>query len=337
MDRAYQKCLLGKTKYKRDALLFDRNATANINALIERLRSGAYQIGHYLEFYVYEPKKRLIYASSFTDKLVQTAVYYVLNEIYKKVLIYDSYACIDDKGTHKASERVQHFLRKAKWQYGPDAYIVKLDIRKYFYSIDRGVLKSLLRKHIDCAQTLQLVDKIIDTAPGEKGLPLGNITSHMLANIYLNELDQYCKRSLGIKYYVRYMDDVCMIATDKQRATELLEKATTLLNNRLRLQTNPEKTVLFPLSQGVNMVGFKTHPTHKLLRNSSKKNIKRKAGKMPDLITQGAMTGQKAEQILNSWNGHARHGNSRNFIASLLQRNPFLFYSDKFTLNTHAI
>jgi len=320
IEAAYRKSMKSKCKYKVDAILFDRDKTENIQKLIDELKAGTYKMQEYNQFYVYEPKERLIYAPKFRDKLVQMMVNNVIKHIYQRAFIYDSYACIDGKGTHRAADRIQHFLKKSNWQYSGDAYVIKIDIKKYFYSIDREVLKSLLPKKIKCKQTLELLFKIIDSSPNEKGLPLGNITSHILANVYLNELDNYCKRKLSIKYYVRYMDDAAIIVNGKERAKEVLSLIKQFLAGGLNLELNEKKSKIFPSKQGINMVGYKIYKTHKLLRNDSKKKVKRKLKKMPGLIASGKMTEDKAEQMLNSWLGHARNANSYNFVLRLLKR-----------------
>lgn len=148
VEVAYNRSRKGKTKYKDDAVLFEKDKAYNIATLINSLVDKTYTPDTYYEFYVYEPKQRLIYASTFKDKLVQNMCYNILNEMYKNVFIYDSYACIDGKGTHRAANRTQHFIRKSRWEYGDSATAIKIDVSKFFYSIDRAVLKKLIRKHI---------------------------------------------------------------------------------------------------------------------------------------------------------------------------------------------
>ena len=333
IEDAYRKSMKSKCKYKVDAILFDRDKTENVQNLIDELKSGTYKMQDYNQFYVYEPKERLIYAPKFRDKLVQMMVNNRIKHIYQRAFIYDSYACIDGKGTHRAANRIQHFLRKAGWYYSGNAFVVKIDIKKYFYSIDREILKSLLPKKIECNKTLELLCKIIDSSPNRKGLPLGNITSHILANVYLNELDNYCKRKLSVKYHVRYMDDACLIVGGKEKAKEILSLIQDFLQNKLNLELNEKKSKIFPAKQGINMAGYKIYKTHKLLRNDSKKKVKRKLKKIPGLIATGKMTEDKAEQMLNSWLGHARNANSYNFVLRLLKRHFYVGLEDKRKFN----
>lgn len=327
LERAYKKSQKGKEKYKRESLEFSRDETFNLLQIRESLLNDSYKFGGYIHFTVHEPKERVIDAPHLQDKIVQLAINEKIKQIYNPCFIYDSYACIDGKGTHKCVKRISKFIKQAKWRYGESAYIVKLDIKKFFYTIDRSILKEILAKKISCKDSLNLIYKIINSADeiSEKGLPLGNTLSQICANIYMNELDQYCKRKLGIKYYVRYADDVILVLENKDEALEKLGIIKKFLSEKLNLETNVKKTKIFPISQGINTVGFKIYATHRLLRNDSKKKIKRKARKMPRLLLNGAMTKEKAEQILNSWMGHAKIGSSKNFIKKLLKRNPYIY------------
>lgn len=329
--KAYKKVLKGKNKYSTEAIEFVIDETYNLKTLRQSLIDETYRFDGYIRFMVYEPKERIIDAPHFKDKIVQLAVNKVLKEVYQPCFIYDSYASLDEKGTHKCVDRIQYFMREAKQQYGESAYIVKMDIKKFFYSIDREILKNFFSKKIKCKKTLRLLYHIIDSAKliNDKGLPLGNTLSQISANIYLNKLDQFCKRKLSLKYMVRYMDDVIIIVENKEKAQEVKELICDFVKQKLNLEHNKDKTDIFPINQGVNAIGFKIHTTHKLLRNDCKKKIKGKLRAMPELIILGKLTINKAEQMLNSWLGHAKHGNSYNFIQSLLKRFNFIYLDKK--------
>ncbi len=328
---AYKQSLKGKGKYKNNAMKFALDETYNLRELRRSLIDETYQFDGYEEFPVFEPKERIINAPFYKDKIVQLAINNILKELYNSTFIYDSYACIDDKGTHKCVDRIQHLMRKAKWKYGDGTYVIKGDIKKFFYSIDRDVLKILLPKKIKCKKTLRLLFKIIDSADiiDLLGLPLGNTLSQICANIYMNELDQFCKRKLGLKYYVRYMDDFFIFVESKDEADRVLKLVREFVEEKLHLKLNKDKTKAFPLAQGLNAIGYKIYVTHRLLRNDSKKNIKRKIKAMPHLILEGKLTVEKAEQILNSWKGHAEHANSHNFIQGLISEHDFLYLVKK--------
>lgn len=329
--KSYRKSLKGKNKYSNEAMIFSSDETYSLNKLRQSLIGETYQFDDYITFKVYEPKERVVDAPHFKDKIVQLALNNALKGVYYPSFIYDNYACIDNKGTHKCVERIQYFLKKAKWEYGDDAYIIKIDIKKFFYTIDREILKDILKKRIYCEKTLKLLYKIIDSAKllGDLGLPLGNTLSQLCANIYMNEFDQYCKRKLSLHYYIRYVDDAIVIAKDKNEAKRILELMTVFLKEKLNLDINTDKTKIFPINQGVNSIGFKLYATHRLLRDDCKKKIKRKIKAMPRLIEEKRLTLSKAEQMLNSWLGHAKHGCSYNFIKSLLKKHNYLYMIGK--------
>lgn len=327
---AYKSVRRGSNKYHIEAIEFSKNETYNLNKLRESLINKTYAYSDYSKFYVYEPKERLIYAPCFVDKIVQIATNTVLKKIYNNCFIYDSYGSIDNKGTHKCVDKISSNLRKGKYLYGNNAYILKLDIKKFFYSIDRDVLKRIYRKKIKCKDTLWLLDLIIDSAEqiDKLGLPLGNTLSQLSANVYLNELDQYVKRKLKVKFYVRYMDDMILVLENKDKAKEIKGKINEFLSKNLHMELNLKKSKVFPLNQGVNSIGFKIYPTHRLLRNDSKKKIKKKCKSIPNLINNKNVKIIKVEQILNSWLGHAKHGNNYNFINSLLTKYDYLTFEN---------
>jgi len=326
LEKAYQKSLSEQGKYKYEAMVFQRNETANLKRLQRSLYSGAYKFSGYITFKVFEPKERIINAPYYEDKIVQLALNEVLKDIFVPTFIKESYACMDDRGTHKAVDQVQRNLRQAHWKWGNQAYICKADVRKFFYSIDRDILKRIYRKKIKEPDVLRVMDEIIDSGAliSEVGLPLGNTLSQLCANIYMNAFDQYCKRYLGYKYYVRYADDIIIILPNKKEAQQAKIEFETYLRERLKMEPNTQKTQVFPINQGVNAYGFKIYRTHRLLRNDSKKKIKRKIKKMPRLISQGRMSITTANTMLASWSGHAKYASTLSFVQSILDRWPYI-------------
>lgn len=314
---SYSKVLAGSRKYKKDAVLFSMYEDLNLVKLWLALKHNTYIPSDYIEFKVYEPKERIIHAPRVRDKIVQFATHNVIKDVYADSFIKYSYACLEERGTHAAVEQVQKNLRICEREY-TEAWIVKLDVSKFFYSIDRTILKEILRKKISCIRTLRLLDLIIDSSPeGEKGIPLGNVTSQDFANVYLNELDQYAMRYLGIRYYVRYMDDVVAILPSREEAKRCVMLMEKFIEERLNMQVNPKKTQIFPLRQGVNAYGYKIWTTHKLIRSESKNNMKRKLRKMEYKRQKGELDVAKIQQSAASWIGHARHSNSFNLCKKL--------------------
>lgn len=268
-----------KTNNKRnkEAILFARNETYNILKLQKELKEGTYKIGEYNHFKVYEPKVRDIHSLSFRDKVVQNAIMFVLKDFYSKKFINDTYACLDGKGTHAASEKIHKFMRMAKRNLN-NPYVIKCDIKKYFSNIDRNILKQILFKNIKDINLRNLINEILESCNkiSKNGIPLGNTTSQIFANLYLNEMDQYIKRVLKVKYYVRYMDDFMLILDGKEKAQYTLEQIKNYISKKLNLEFNIKKTKIFKLKQGINIVGYKTYCTHKDLRNTSKTKIKKR-------------------------------------------------------------
>jgi RNA-directed DNA polymerase len=319
LKESYKRTQQAQRKYRKEAIIFDMAREKNLVKLWRELKNETYMPSDYIEFKVYEPKERVIHAPRIRDKVVQFAAHTVLQEVYYNKFIDSSYACLVERGTHKAVQKVQHNMRLVKWKYG-DGWVLKMDVRKFFYSINRDILKQILRKKIKDNKFLNLLDKIIDSSPeGEKGIPLGNVTSQDFANIYLNEVDQYAKRYLNLKYYVRYMDDIIVVLKTKEEAQQAKENITKFLNERLDLQTN-SKTRIFPIAQGVNAYGFKIFTTHKLVRDTSKAAMKRRIKAMDRKVQNGEMTEKEVQQSVNSWLGHARHSNSYNLSKKIFSK-----------------
>ncbi|MDL2288763.1 reverse transcriptase/maturase family protein [Oscillospiraceae bacterium OttesenSCG-928-F05] len=313
---SYGQALKGKRKYRKEAIVFDMARERNLVELWRMLKNETYRPGEYIQFEVTEPKRRRVSAPRIRDKIIQFAVHLVLWDIYEPVFIKDTFACLDERGTHRAVDRVQHYMRQCKWQHG-DCWIIKGDVRKFFYRIDRELLKKLLRKKIKDEKFIRLLDLILDSSPeGDTGIPLGNVTSQDFANIYLNELDQFVKRRLGIKFYVRYMDDFIIMLPSKQEAQRILAEVDAFVQTHMRLELN-EKTSIFPVEQGVNAYGFKIYTTHTLARNASKAAAKRRIKAMDRKYRAGEVPLKDVVQSVNSWLGHARHSNSFNLATKI--------------------
>lgn len=318
IQKAYLNTQKGRLKYHIDSLVFTNDLTFNLKSLKQSILDKSYSPGEYYRFKVYDPKERTIDTPAYADKIVQHMINNILAPIYRNCYIYDSYSCIVGKGTHAAVLKIFQNLKLGQ-RYN-DPYVVRVDIRKFFYTINRGILKSIIARKITCSNSLWLINKIIDSSPEPIGLPLGCTTSQLFSNIYLNQLDQYIKRKLKAKYYVRYADDMILIVDGKEKAKECLKDIRLFLRDKLNLDVNENKSMCSPLRNGVNMVGFYMKTTHRKLRRRSKKRIKRKIKKMKRLIENGSMKIEKAKQMMNSWYGHARYSDSFNFIQYLLKR-----------------
>lgn len=325
LSAAYS-CRKGKTK-KLPTLRFFENLEENLVQIQNELMWQLYQISNYKEFFVFEPKRRLIQAPEFRDRVVQRAIYNIVEPLFDKTFIHDSYACRTNKGTHKGADRAQLFVRRVEKEHGK-AYAFKADISRYFSSVDHHILKTMLSKKIRCSRTLSLLCYIVDCSPSDGvgvGIPLGNLTSQIFANIYLHELDLFAKHQLRAKHWVRYMDDFIIIHHDKQQLHQWRKEIEWFLHCNLRLKTN-SKTQVFPIGvkqgRAVDFLGFRIYSSHRLLRKCSVKRIKTKLKKFHKLYAAGEMDMATINPKVQSWLGHASHANTYGLRKAILER-PF--------------
>ena len=244
---AYLKARRGKRKSE-EVLRFTCDLESELFDLQNELRNKTYKTGEYRNFIIFEPKERIISALPFRDRVVHHAVYSVMEPIFERKFIYDSYACRKGKGTHAGVERLQEFIRKMN----NNSYVLKCDVSKYFSSVNHKILKRIIRKKIADGDFLWLLDNIIDSM--ESGIPIGNLTSQLFANIYLNELDEFVKYKLKIKYYIRYMDDFILLYDSKQELHKFREEIRLFFIINLRLSFHPKKVNVFPISLGVDFL-----------------------------------------------------------------------------------
>lgn len=254
---------------RKEIILFNLKQEEYIMWLYEQLKNGTYKHSGYTTFYVTEPKLRLIEKSAYIDRIVHR--WYVDNfmkEYFIKSFINTSYACLENKGMHKACINVQNTMKHCKRIWN-NYYIIKMDIAKYFQNIDKSILYNILQRKIKDKKLLWLTKEILYSNGVEKGLPIGNYTSQCFANIYLNELDQYAKHYLKLKYYYRYMDDVVVMARNKKEAIQKLQQIREFLTTNLKLELN-SKTQIFKSSQGVNFCGYKINEYRLKIRTKGK-------------------------------------------------------------------
>lgn len=280
-------------RYNKDVLCVQYDCWNTIAQIQKDVRSGRYEIDRYYIFYVYEPKKRMIMSISFYHRIVQWAIYRVINPILVKGYIKDSYGCIPGRGALSAMERLHYWVKSTEKKPGT-WYYLKLDISKYFYRISHEVLKKILAKKIKDKRLLGVLYNIIDCRhtpfglppgkrPGEVpleerlfdvGMPVGNLLSQVFANVYLDTLDQFCKRVLKIHYYVRYMDDVIILSDSKAQLNAWKAQIEAFLERELRLALN-KKTCIRPISQGIEFVGYRVWPHYVTIRKSTTLQMKR--------------------------------------------------------------
>lgn len=332
LHTAYMQVRKGK-RDKNQCAKFEQRLEENLINLLEHLNHGSYRPAPYIELIVYEPKKRAVFApGSFADKILHQAIVNELEKIWEPRFISDSYACRTGKGTHAGADKAQLFLQQCFREHG-HVYALKADIRAYFASIRHDILKCLLAKRIGDARMLRLLSVIIDSyhtagTPGV-GIPLGNRTSQLFANIYLDELDQHIKCRLRMRWYVRYMDDFIIIHPSKTRLHGLRLMLAQWLDANLALEFN-NKTRVFPVAAsysnggGVDFLGYHLWPYGRRLRKASLKRFKRRVRWMQRQYEHGKLTLPEIKQQLASWLAHASHGDAQAAVAKFLDENPFI-------------
>lgn len=305
---AWQEFLCGK-RQKKEVEEFGQILMDNIFNLFNDLKSKTYNHSLYQAFKINDPKPRDIHKASVRDRLLHHAIYRILYPYFDTKFIYDSYSCRLEKGTHKALDRFKSFGNKVSRNNTKTCYVLKCDIRKFFASINHEILKSILEKYIEDKDILWLLNQIINSFHTftsstlsrqiGKGLPLGNLTSQLLVNIYMNEFDQFVKRELKVKYYIRYADDFVIFGEDKEYLEDILKQMKEFLEDKLRLQMHPDKVFIKTLASGVDFLGWVNFPTHRVLRTATKKRMFR-----------NLKGNEYKEESIQSYLGMLSHGNS---------------------------
>lgn len=330
---------LAARKGKRDraaVAAFEFDLEHNLIALSDELKSQTYCLGTYTNFYVYEPKKRLISAAPFRDRVVHHALCQIIEPIWERRFIHTSYACRAGKGTHKALDQCQTWLRRYRYAFHGD-------IVKYFPAIDHEILRTLLTRRLADAKTVWLVDQIMQSSrdilaaetpnhlfPGDdllalarpRGLPIGNLTSQFWANIYLHELDKFVKQQLHCPAYLRYMDDFVLFSDEKTELGHWREAVEHFLATHLRLQLHPRKSVTFPTTSGIDFCGFRIFPTHRRLRRSSIHRFVHRFRRQRLAFAQGELPLEDLHRSVRSWIAHAEHGDTWRLRQRLFQTYP---------------
>jgi len=285
-------------RYRNEVLRFSYNLEENLIELQNELMWKTYHPGEYRSFQVYEPKQRTIVAAPFRDRVVQHSLNAVMEPVFERSMIHDSYACRKGKGTHEAARRVAYMIGKPE-----NHFYLKADIQGYFPSIAHDELREMFRRRIHDTDVLWLVDQFLGSEPGSGavGIPIGNLLSQLSANVYLHELDHHIKNELGYRWYVRYMDDFMVFHYSKSELRWLSNYIAHWLKDNLCLSLN-RKTRIDRVKNGVAFVGYRIWPGNKLLKKGSIQKMERKArawrkGKIADDVFLAS---------IGSWIGHAR-------------------------------
>jgi len=333
---AYLRASKGK-RFKPDVDRFSYNLETELIQLEKELLDGSYQPGKYHQFMIHEPKERLISAAPFRDRVLHHAIHQVIESIFDRQFIYDSYACRLGKGTHRAVRRFKEFIKH-------NSYVLKCDIQKYFPSIDHEILINLIGKRIKDERLMDLIIKIISSRPPEplseepqwfagddlfssldrpRGIPIGNLTSQFFANIYLHELDSFVKHKLREKYYIRYVDDFVVLGNDKVHLHDVKEQIRGFLQT-LRLRLHPKKCNVFPVRVGTDFLGYRIYPTHSRIRKENVRRFVIRTKRLQRDYSYGRIPLDKVRSSIHSWLGHAKHADSYRLRSRLLRRFAFV-------------
>lgn len=282
-------------------IAFERKAPVHIENLVNEIRSGTYEPMPYRSFKVFEPKERIISAPHIRDRVVQHALMRVIKKLIDNRFIAQNFACRVNKGTHKCSKLLVKYLKNFD-----DGYCLKIDISKFFYEINRDVLMIKIEKIVKCRKTLNVIAKFIYEDEEIKGIPIGNLTSQLFANLMLNDLDHFIKRTLKCKYYLRYMDDMIILDTNKDKLNYIFKEITKVILKE-KLQLNP-KSGIFELKQGVDFVGYRTWKNKRLIRKQSLFRIRKTLKK-----------GFNQNRV-SSYIAHAKDTNSLQYVQNIINR-----------------
>ena len=279
---AWEEFIIGKKK-KTDVILFSRNLMDNIVELHTDLVNHTYGHGGYESFYINDPKRRHIHKATVRDRLLHHAVYRILYPFFDRTFIGDSYSCRNEKGTHKAINRFRTLANQVSRNHARTCWVLKCDIKKFFASIDHEMLLSILKEYIPDQDIIRLLQNIIESFETEilrftqndksVGLPLGNLTSQLFANVYMNHFDQWVKHKLKARHYIRYADDFVFLAQDKNWLESIAPQIQVFLQTNLKLSLHPDKLFLNTVASGIDFLGWVNFLDHRLLRSKTKQRM----------------------------------------------------------------
>lgn len=315
-----------KGKYnKYDVLKFGYHLEQNIFQLHRDLVSKKYKHGPYKSFYITDPKRRHIHKATVRDRVVHHAIYKILYPIFNKTFIATSFSCRVGKGTHKGVLWLAKSVRKVSKNYTKPCFILKCDIRRFFDSVDHNILITILNKRIKDKEARCLLDEVVRGFPSgvfnlfdKVGLPIGNLTSQLFANIYMNEFDQLIKQDLKVRYYARYTDDFVIVSENEQYLKAILKPIADFLGKELKLTLHSHKVEIRKLHSGIDFLGYVILPHHKLLRVKTKRRIYKCLIEKIQEYKRGKINKISVERSLYSYLGVLSHANTYKLRENLI-------------------
>lgn len=305
---AWQEFIKGK-RNKPDVQVYERDLMSNLISLHKDLAARRYRHGGYKDFYITDPKPRHIHKAGVRDRVLHHAVYRRLYPFFDNAFIHDSYSCREHKGTHKALDQFKKFSFQVSRNTTCTCWVLKCDVKKFFANIDQHILLGILATYIRDRDILWLLAEIINSfhsAAPDKGLPLGNLTSQLLVNVYMHEFDYYVKHNLKARHYIRYADDFVLLSADKAWLEAQIPKIETFLREVLALSLHPDKVYIRSLASGVDFLGWAHFPDHRVLRTATKKRMFKRIQVNPK------------QETVQSYLGLMKHGNTQGLAKTVL-------------------
>lgn len=305
----------GKRK-KKDVGMFEYHLEQNLLELHRELKDKTYRHEPYFGFYISDPKVRHIHKATVRDRVVHHALFKMLNPLFEPTFIPDSFSCRLGKGNHVGMKRLEVMTRKVSKNYTHPCFVLKCDIKKFFDSVDHEILLSLLFRRIADEDVRCLLREIVGSFSASEslfekcGLPIGNLTSQLFANVYMNELDQFMKHKLRVKHYARYTDDFVVVADSTDYLESLLPPMTDFLEEHLKIEMHPDKTSIRTLQSGVDFLGYVIRPHHRLMRTKTKRRILRKYKEKVRAYRAGEIDETKLNASLQSFSGALSHADT---------------------------
>ena len=337
---AFRKARRGK-RCKAEVCAFEWNHESEILRLQDELLSGRYEPGPYRSFTIHEPKRRVISAAPFRDRVVHHAICNIVEPIFERSFIADSYSCRPEKGTHKALDRFTQYSRRYR-------FVLKADVVQYFPSVDHAILQGLLERKLADRRLMGLIGNILrsgehilkgeyemTTYPGDdlwaaarpRGLPIGNLTSQFFSNVYLDPLDHFVQERVRVGAYIRYCDDFVLFGHGRKELLACRDAVRSFLE-RLRLRLHPRKSVVYRVADGVPFLGFLMFPDRRRLLRKSVVRARRRLRQLAVDFAEGRKSVADVRQSVNAWLGHARHGDTWGLRREMLLARPFVRRAD---------
>ena len=321
---AWDKFKQGKRK-KLDVQIFEFKLSNNIFDLYHDLVRKRYKHGLYKSFFISDPKLRHIHKAMVRDRVVHHALYKYLSNIFEPTFIFSSYSCREEKGTHRGVNKLEIFARKVYQTYGK-CFVLKCDVRKFFDSINHKILIEIIGRTVKDKDAMWLINEIVNSFKSEnsnsepKGAPIGNLTSQIFANIYMNEFDQFVKNTLKMKYYIRYTDDFLVVHHDPLLLEKVKNIMEEFLKEKLKLSLHPDKVEIRKYKQGLDFLGYVTLPKARIVRPRTKERMVRKIKDNLQQFRNGSIKEQSFFQSFNSFLGVLSHADTYELKNKLMHK-----------------